>query len=169
MTSNFRNDGWRFERIVDGILTQYAARGWMRVKKVEQPIRVFKNRVAHLENPFLDYIGAWTERGGMTICIEVKSTLKTRLPLGAGGLTARQQEEMHKWALAGAAVILLWECGGAVGMWTMASIEFEAQRRHNLDFEDRIIVPAGTGFIIYDFRSVMLGLWPSKSQLHYAN
>jgi penicillin-binding protein-related factor A (putative recombinase) len=162
--SNARNDGTGFENSLAGVLRCYASAGQMRVKKVSQPIKVFgppgNQRVIHLENPFLDFVGAWTERGGRMIMFEAKSTIEPKLQLGSK-LSDNQAASLHLWDVANAVSFLLWEHRGAVRLWTDWMIAEQATEWRHLKFERGVVVPAGLGFVLWDFRKVMLQIWPT--------
>ena len=107
-----RNQGQWLEKEITTIADAYEVRGTMRLKKASPPsIVVYKPvpRVIMLENPYLDYIGTWTARGGRGLCIEAKSTEKPTLGICQdGGITERQYSQLHLWEQAGAAVGVLW-------------------------------------------------------------
>lgn len=163
MTRNWRNDGRRFEKELEIICTKYAGNGWMRLKKVEQPIKTFgppqARCVIHLLNPYLDAVGTWTERGGRMVTFEAKSTIKPQLRLGDGGLSANQMTNIHLWDHAGAVTFLLWEFKGVCRLWDNAMIATQSKLAKHLKFENGLMVPMGDGFLIYDFRQLMVEHW----------
>lgn len=159
-----RNDGKSFEALVATICGHYAARGILRARKVDPPTKTFgKGKIIHLENPFLDFVGTWTERSGRALFFECKSTSSHRLPFGAGGITDNQTESLRQWAYAGAVAFVLWEYKGLVKLIPQTvlglalakgarSIMWEAE-------EQGTQVLPGLGFIMYDFAAVMRNLW----------
>lgn len=161
---NARNDGHGFEAQIEAVLRCYASKQQMRVKKVSQPVKVYgppgRQRVIHLENPFLDFLGSWTERGGRMIMFEAKSTLEPKLRLGDGGLSSTQAAELHLWDLAGAVSFLLWEHRGAVRLWHDQMIAAQGREWRHLKFENGVEVKPGLGFVLWDFRRTMLEIWP---------
>jgi len=165
--TNARNNGSRFEEQIGTILKVYASRGFMRCRKVEQPIKTFgppgRQRVVHLENPFLDFVGAWTERSGRAIFFEAKSTSEPKLRLGTGGLSETQAASLHLWEVANAVTFLLWEYDGDVRLWTNRMIAAQSKEWRHLKFENGKIIPPGIGFVFWDFRSVMTTLWSSPA------
>jgi len=159
--TNFRNNGRAFEGLVETILTHYAGAGLLRLKKVEPPTRTFggagRRQVVYLANPFLDFIGAWTEAGGRTVCLEVKSTQENRLPMGGtSGLSGTQVETIFHWENAGAVVAVIWECPEGVFMVRPAGVRRAiAAGRKSLKPEDGLRVPRGTGWVVWDFLSLL--------------
>lgn len=131
----------------------------MRIKKVEQPIRIFGGRTIHLENPFLDFVGCWTERLGRSIFFEAKSTTKDRLQVGSGGLSDKQLDSIHRWKVSGAVTFLLWEVGGKCRFWTEGMILQQTSDRRHLRFEEGEVVEPGIGFVTHDFRKNMISHW----------
>lgn len=131
----------------------------MRIKKVEQPIRIFGGRTIHLENPFLDFVGVWTERIGRAVFFEAKSTLKDRLPLGNNGLSDKQLDSLHRWRVAGAVAFLLWEHRGECRFWKEQMIVDQSKEWRHLKFENGEPVPRGIGFVTHDFRVNMIRHW----------
>lgn len=153
-----RNSGHQFETDLLADCAQYQKAGVMRLKKVDNPIKTFGKRVIHLKNPFLDFVGSWTERSGRMICIEAKASKGPKLPLGSK-LTTAQQDNLRLWERAGAVSFLIWNYGSECRIWTVAMIEEEAKHRKHLKFENGIKVPVGDGFLRWDFRKVMLRVW----------
>lgn len=141
LRTNRKNDGKEFERRLCDSLAYYQAHGFMRVKKVEQPIRMFGRRVIHLKNPFLDFIGCWTERYGKMISFEAKSTSVPKLQTHSGGLTEAQMDNLRLWGKAMAVSFLLWEHKGEVRFWTVGMIGEQTWDKKHLKFEDGIVVP----------------------------
>jgi penicillin-binding protein-related factor A (putative recombinase) len=159
--SNFRNDGRAWEATVEAILTQYTARGLLRLRKVEPPTRTIGGKgfrkVIYLPNPFLDYVGAWTEAGGRAVFMEAKSTSEDRLPMGgSGGLSAGQVENLFNWTNAGAVAFVLWEAPAGVVFIRAESVRSAfVKNRKSLAPDDGVPVKAGVGFVVWDFLAVM--------------
>jgi len=149
--SNRFNDGRRFEGMVASTAVQYHYRKILRLEKVDPPTRIAGGRIIFLENPFADFTGGWTERGGRSIMLEVKSTSDDKLPIG-GKLTDKQIAWLERWHHAGAAVGVLWEAAGAVGFLPIGRIVavVKSGRRH-LKFSEADPVAQGTGMILVDF------------------
>lgn len=162
LRTNRKNDGKKFENQISESLFEYQRQRLMRVKKVEQPIRMFGRRVIHLKNPFLDYIGCWTERFGRMVAFEAKSTSKPTLQTHSGGLTEAQIDALRWWKKSGAIVFMLWQFGGQVKLWTYEMIEEQTRERRHLKFDDGLPVPVIQDTtkveqkLFVDFRSVML-------------
>lgn len=141
LRTNRKNDGREFEKRIADSLALYQANGWMRIKKVEQPIKMFGRRVIHLKNPFLDFIGSWTERFGKMVAFETKSTSVPKLQTHSGGLTEAQIDAMRLWTRAGAVTFLLWDYKGNVNFWSHEMVEEQTATRRHLRFEDGVGVP----------------------------
>lgn len=154
--TNEHNDGRGFEGMIEASAKKYVERGVMRVKKVEPPVRIIGRRpftkVIFLDNPFLDFTGVWTERGGRSVFFETKSTSKDRLPIGKGGLTEKQVSALELWQSFGAVSFLLWEFNRAVRFIRVSDIQETLKHRKSLVFgESGEEVLPGVGFIYWDF------------------
>lgn len=160
MRTNRNNTGKAWEKTIEIIGIQYASQRLMRFRKIDPPLRYIGGRVLHLANPWLDYGGCWTERQGRMVVFEAKSTKEPRLPLGSGGLTTNQMANMHLWTNAGAVVFLLWECHGRCALWNYQMIVEQGKEWKHLKHENGLPVGQGMGHVIFDFRQVMLKLWP---------
>lgn len=117
--TNARNTGKEFEKQILDVLVQYQSSGVMRLKKVDPPVRVVGSgafrRILFLSNPWLDWVGCWTQRGGRAVLIEAKSTADPKLPfLTSGGLTQTQFDTLRNWHNCGAATGILWQFDGQV-------------------------------------------------------
>jgi penicillin-binding protein-related factor A (putative recombinase) len=150
---NWKNDGRRFENVLKNVLSVYTLKGLLHMEKVEPPSRISRGRVIFLMNPFIDYIGTWTENNGRMVACEAKSTSVPKLCLNVvtGGLTRQQFFAMQMWHRAGAAVFLLWEHAGRVEFFNCETISKILTVRKHLVPGDGIEVPKGNGFVIYDF------------------
>lgn len=169
--TNARNTGKSFEGLLETVCVHYAAKGIMRLKKVEPPTRIiggghFK-RIIFLPNPFLDFVGTWTERAGRAVFIEAKSTSEPKLPLGSdGGVTAKQVDALRDWHGAGAAVGVLWEVKGDVffvGVRKLLAV-LEVEGRKHLKPHDCEPVEQGIGCIYFDFRASLASLYPEAEK-----
>jgi len=164
MRTNRFNDGRPFQTLIESILKQYQSAGSLRVKKVEPPTRIigggkFARKVIHLANPYLDYLGCWSDRGGRMVTFEAKSTREPRLPLWTNGVTENQIVALRLWEKAGAVTFVLWEHAGEVRLFRNHEIDATLAQRRHLKLEDGIFVPAGTKWIVHDFLQVMEDLW----------
>lgn len=162
MSPNRRNDGRAFEKMIEAVCAQYQAKNLLRLKHVDPPNRIFGGRVIHMANPFLDFIGCWTERAGRLVVMETKSTLEPRLPImGKSGFTENQFTALRHWSNAGAAAFVLWECHGAVTFLHIGDfVNALDEGRKSVTLGDGQPVPAGTGFVTHDFLNVMRRAWP---------
>lgn len=117
--SNKSNDrGKSLQSRLESIWEGYRKAGRAKIEKVDPPVKVMgsgaKRRVIFMDNPFVDYAGAWTEQGGRSIHIEAKSTDKPRLSLGGSGVTNNQIANLRKWTAAGAVAGLAWGHGNEI-------------------------------------------------------
>lgn len=129
-----KNNGKPLEAAIKAVAVHYARNGEMRLEKVDPPTRiVFPKRIVFMENPFLDFIGTWTERGGRMVCIEAKSTDGPTLTLKhKGGVTEGQINSMRLWADYGAAVGIVWAYGRDIAFVPVALVfsQLEAGVKH---------------------------------------
>jgi penicillin-binding protein-related factor A (putative recombinase) len=159
-------DGRAFQDDLVRTCKEYQAMGVLRMRKVDPPMRVMgggaARRVIFTENPFPDFIGAWTERGGRMVAFEAKSTKEPRLEVGgAGGLNETQLRNLRHWQQAGAVTFVLWEWRGhgVILLGTQGLLGL-SQKHIKWGFPLRHAVPPGTGFILHDFLALMRYLWP---------
>lgn len=171
--ANASNDGRPFEKEMEITAGGYHSRRKAVLKKVSPPTRIVfyrdektgekRQRVIMLENPFLDFVGVWTERNGLALMIEAKSTSMHRLPFnGDKGFHAGQWAAMKTWRLNGAATALVWKFNGSVCLYTPEML-LEAERLavKSLAHENGISVPPGEGTVLWDFLRVMESrFWP---------
>lgn len=151
--SNAKNDGRRFEDLFARVADQYHFRKLMRLEKVGPPVRFAgPGRIIFLENPFPDWTGTWTERGGRTVMLETKSTADDKLPISDSKLTDTQISWLEKWHYAGAVTGVIWESNFRVGFLPIGRIiqVWQSGRRH-FKFEEADPVPQGNGFVLFDF------------------
>lgn len=123
-----KNLGKSTERWVEIMLNQYRAAGIANIKKVDPPTKtVFakgKPRTILLPNPFLDFHGVWTARGGRAVCFEVKRTDKDSLDIDRDkGLTPSQWRHLNEWEASGCFSFVLWEHGDRFSVLTTAIIK----------------------------------------------
>lgn len=162
ITSNFGNDGRGFESMFERTCDAYRSANRLRLQKVEPPVRVIgwgeNRKVIFLENPFPDYIGAWTERGGQTLCIEVKSTSgeeghNLKIVKGSGGLRDTQIDWLIRWHRSGAAVGIVWEYVGHGWAFLPVGLvdSIRQNGRRHVKFKECEKIAQGPGFMIVDF------------------
>ena len=167
--SNRFNDGTGFEGTVIAICEAYEKARRVRAFKVSPPTVVVKGRVIMKKNPFLDFVGSWSERKGRMLMFECKSTSEPRLPFGSDGISERQLKLLAHWGASGAIAFVLWEYRGAVKLITEGVIlaaeagrQPDGKARKHLKWDiDGFEVPGGQGFVIHDFLRVMNVLWPN--------
>ena len=104
--------GKEFEEQVEKVLLQYQIAGVLRARKVDPPTRWVMGRLIPQANPFLDFVGVWTERAGRSVFFEAKETAEPRLAIGGNGITATQRDSLVLWGLAGAVTFVLWRLRG---------------------------------------------------------
>ena len=160
MTSNHANDGRQFEQTLERICAIYAQRGLARFCKVEPPTRTvgtgFNRKVIYLPNPFLDFSGVLTCMGNRAAFFEAKSTSEPTLPCGdKGGFSQSQRDAMRDWRKSGAAAFLLWEFNGACRIYFHDMVLAGLEERRSLVWDDGLEIPAGNGWLIYDFMAVV--------------
>lgn len=171
MRTNRHNTGIGFQGMIESTARTYQASGWMRLRKVDPPTRVVGSgaarRIIYLENPFLDFIGSWTERKGRMVVIECKSTSKEKLPFdSSGGVTVAQLDSLRHWHNAGAVAFVLWEFKGQVKMVTaefLAKCRDENRREEHFKYihwEDLgEPMKQGRGLNLVDFLPEMRARW----------
>jgi hypothetical protein len=111
-------------------------------------------KIIYLTNPFLDLVGAWTEKGGRACFLEVKSTVGQRLPINrSNGVTPKQLEALRDWRKAGAVTGVLWVRGKDLKVITLETIEFaEACGHASLPWRDFPLCRRGNSpFLRFDF------------------
>jgi hypothetical protein len=163
-SGNWKNTGQEFEHELELTFAGYHNLRRATVRKVSPPTRTFGGgKIVYLPNPFLDYIGSWTERNGRALIVEAKSTLEPRLKFGPGGLTDTQLGSFRVWSAAQAECCLIWRAGRTVWVFTAAEIlrAVESGKR-SIAAKDGHPVPPGQGLILWDFLTVL----PFTSFLH---
>lgn len=103
LRTNLTNTGGAAQKLFEMAAATYEQQGLLMLRKTDPPVRHVRGRVIFLDNPWLDYAGCWAERGGPMLCLEVKSTVKTRLDL-----SDVQRGSVMKWELFGAVVAVIW-------------------------------------------------------------
>lgn len=151
------NDGKRLESLIATAADTYARRGILAIQKVDPPIKVVGRapflKVIMLKSLWVDFTGAWTERGGRMIHIEAKSTHSETLACGRdGGLTARQLEAFEYWQKAGACCALIVEGpDGRFWFWAYEKILEYRKGRKTLKISDGEPIISADGLAL-DFR-----------------
>lgn len=167
-----KNTGKWLEEEIKRIADDYQRRGILSLAKADPPIAI--KRIGpkivpiQLENPFLDFLGAWKRRGGRAIFLEAKSTQEEKLKLGDGGLTDNQWAALRRWRAAGAAVGVLW------GMTRTCEIRFvpfeliESQLRNDakhVKWQHAEPLQPGLGFCTWNFEQALADYHPEAPQL----
>lgn len=164
--------GTSFEDHVAIACEVYEIQGRATFSKVCPPIKVFgggnagPKKVVPLPNPFVDFTGAWTERGGRAIHLEAKSTQNPRLPVCRDdGITTEQVEALERWWSAGAAVGLLWHHLGSVRFVTLGMILAvrDGGERVSLAWDKAYPIPEGSGMMSFDFLAVLSQVYPNAA------
>lgn len=137
------------------MFSAYERNGVATIKKVDPPTLTLGGgrRTVLLENPWLDFAGTWTARGGRSIIIEAKHTEKPILPINRkGGITPKQWENLLMWKRAGAAVFIAWEYKRDIRVSTPELISgfLDQSQRKSMPWFACCQVDKGTGFITHD-------------------
>lgn len=166
MKKTTKTPGQDFERRIKEICDLYELKGLARIKKVDPPTRILRipgkaPMTIQLESPYLDFLGTWQERGGKMVTIECKSTEEPRLAVLAAkqkgsGIKHQQLLNAFAWEHAGAAVGFLWHHNGEVRFVTPAMAATTG--RKSIPWQEAHRVPAGEGFIFYDFLACLRAL-----------
>lgn len=146
--------GKAFENWVDSWCRIYEKAGRATIRKVDPPTRIVGGRrIIFLPNPFLDYIGSWTERGGRTIVLEAKANVKRskRLPVNVekgAGVRVKQWTWLQNWERAGAAAGVLWWNAGDLRLVTPEQIRKAlSSGQKSVDVEKTFPVKREGGFL----------------------
>jgi penicillin-binding protein-related factor A (putative recombinase) len=171
MRTNRHNTGLAFQEAIYRTAAEYQHDGVLRLRKVDPPTRVVgggaNRRIIFQPNPFLDFVGCWTERRGRAVFIEAKSTSEPKLPFdSSSGVTTSQLDSLRHWHNAGAVAFVLWEHAGKTRMLTAPYV---AQYRDaaragdgfkHVKWEDAgPDIPQGKGFRLVDFIHEMRARW----------
>lgn len=149
--------GHQFEHEIETSIRHYASQGILCLKPTAPPVRVIgwgqQRRVIFLPNPFLDFIGAWTECGGLLLAIEAKETSEGRLAVNNrnGGVDRRQFDAMRMWESAGGVAIVLWRSPCGVRLLAMGDLRNAVAKGQRLRDTDGILVNAGPKWCPIDF------------------
>ena len=155
--------GSAFESLVEQHWMAYDKQGVCKVEKVDPPTRMAGKFLIQLDNPFLDYVGSWTERGGRMIVIEAKTTLEPRLPIlgKSGGMTEKQIESFKRWHAMKAAVAVLWQHDDEIRLVHSIHIEeAEWNQRKSIRWDQADKIPRGKGFLLFDWMKSLRELYP---------
>lgn len=160
--------GTAFEKSIFQTCEAYRSAGIATFHKVDPPTRVLRigkaTRTIHLKNPFLDFVGSWTELGGKMLMIECKFTEGPLLRLDHdAGIKASQIESGLRWAAAGAAVAYLWRVGSDTRLVTPAMVRAQLTQRRSLRWCDAHPIPQGKHFILIDFLALLRQLHKPKT------
>lgn len=168
MRSNF-NTGKGTEDLVKIMGEIYESQGRAVLRKVDPPTRTIriagKPVVIQLDNPFLDFVGTWTERAGRMLVIEVKSTKVARLDVGKdSGVNAKQLAALHAWEKGGAAVGVIWMCDERSREMRFVSLQrieaCRAEGRASVPWKDAYNIPQGMGLLTHDFLAILSAIYP---------
>ncbi len=169
MGKKSESPGTVFEGEIAAMCLAYQDAGIASLEKVDPPIRVLHipgggKRVVFLANPFLDFSGTWTARGGKAIHIECKATsppiLNIKSGTSRGGITESQLIASERWEAAGAAVAFLWRHEAKTRILTPAMVRAQLATRNSLRWCDAHDIPQGSGFLFIDFLAVLARLNP---------
>lgn len=139
-----KNRGKQFEKDLEEVFTFYEHRRLLVLRKVDPPTQfIGPGKIIYKANPFLDFVGSWTERGGRMLVIEAKHTDNPKLDISSGaGITTDQMHSLRRWHHAGAVAAVLWRfepkpvedkpmievLAGGVALLTLKFIEAETRR-----------------------------------------
>lgn len=153
-----KSNGDAAEELILALCESYRRQGRARLRKVDPPSRVVgrgnAKRIIYLENPFLDLVGVWSEKGGRALFLEVKSTKSPRLPIARkDGVTEKQIESLKNWRDSGAVTGVLWVRGCDLKVITLETIEFAIACGHaSLHWGGFPLCRSGNSpFLRYDF------------------
>lgn len=155
------SNGAALERTLATVFNHYETKRILRLRKVDPPTIVVKGRVVMKANPFLDFVGVWTEGAQAALFVEAKSTKEPRLPVGHGGITETQWENLLQWTAAGAVVFVLWEHSERLALVTVADIAAALQSgRRSVSWSEVKKLPQGIGMNLWDIAGAMRENWP---------
>lgn len=161
-----KGKGKWLEEEITRIAGAYRTRGQLHLEKVDPPTRIFRGQVIFLQNPFLDFAGAWRERGGRAIFLEAKSTDDPKLEIGKGGLRDAQRQALRNWQLSGAAVGIIWGLSRAQELRWVPLEAIDAQLRNgtkHLKWDNATPLPRGTGWVTWDFLHALRLYHPERA------
>lgn len=153
-----KNDGRSLQKEIEMIADEYERRGIARLKKVDPPLKIIgtgiHRQTIFLDNPFVDFVGTWTARGGRGLFIEAKDTEEPTLKVlvKSGGLTEKQWQALLHWEKAGAACGILWRHRQQIRLVPVPAVfcQIRAGAKH-VKWEHATPVPRGMGFVTFDF------------------
>lgn len=161
-----KNNGSQFEEILGTQHEAYEVQGRARLHKVSPPCLVFgtpgRQRVILKENPFLDFIGSWIERGGRSMHLEAKMTGEPRLGINnATGIKPQQLINLKAWEDSGAVVGVLWYHAGECRLLSLAQI-FAAlgDGRHSVRWEKAYKLYQTTDLVFWDYLPALAVIYP---------
>lgn len=161
-----KNDGSTFEQILATQHEAYEAQGRARICQVSPPCRVFgtpgRQRVVMLDNPFVDFVGSWLERGGRSIHIEAKVTGKPILGFNNDtGIKVKQLENLQRWEKAGAAVGVLWCHRGEAKLLTLNQIlAARAEGRGSVQWDRAYTLYQPSDLVFWDYLTALSAIYP---------
>ena len=123
--NNTTNSGKWLENLLGDIHEAYRVNGRAKIEKVFPPVRVVNRRAFIVKNTdWLDFLGTWTERQGLMVHLEAKSTTgKESLRINdEGAITTKQMDALSQWHFYGAAVAVLW---GRVELGEVRLVSFQ--------------------------------------------
>ncbi len=147
------------EKVIEEVAATYAKRNVMHLEKCDLSGRIIqtgkKPIFVRVKHKLPDFIGAWTKQHGRCVCIEVKSTIRPVLRVcEKSGLKISQIDALQWWYEAGAAVLVLWECGGRWRSLNMRQIK--GRKGATIKRADSDAVNAGNG-VLLDFERNLYG------------
>lgn len=165
-----KGKGKWLEDAITRIGSAYEQQGILKIRKVDPPVRMIgtgnARRIIPMTNPFLDFVGTWTRRGGRALCIEAKSTDKTTLGIGSGGLTDNQWANLLDWRRHGAATGVLWGLNDTNEIRFVPVEAIEAQLRNgikHIKWHHATELRQGLGFVLSDFEEALADFHPLET------
>jgi hypothetical protein len=159
------NTGKALEARIMTAVNIYGRRELLLMRKVDPPSFTRyvggKTVTTLTQNPFLDFVGTWTERSGRALFIEAKSTAEPRLPFGGDAcVTIQQMEALRSWSHAGAAVGIIWEHQLFHAFVSLDDLHNAAGRgRKSLDWDSAAKISEGDQCIV-NFLPALRALYP---------
>jgi hypothetical protein len=156
------NTGKPFEKLLEKTFAAYQALGVMSIEHVDPPTRSVRCggqwKVIWQPNPFVDYLGTWTARGGRMLCLEAKSTDQDVLDINSyksNGVTIKQWESIKRWSNAGAACGILWQCPAGIRLVSVGTASDLVARGERCRVENSWAIPQGKGWLLADFAPIL--------------
>lgn len=146
MRTNLTNTGMAAQKIFEMTAAAYERKGLLRLRKTDPPVKFIGGKPIFQINPWLDYAGTWAERGGRMLCLEVKSTVKTRLDLSLG-----QLESVTSWIEFGATVAVIWY------RFDLCRIAYPGELCDNPKWDELQEVKPGIGGVVFDWLENLRG------------